>query len=241
MDHEGKLSITSTPTPPLPISRLFPHDLSLLLLIDPLPSWRIFVSAQRITPSQYTTHKTTNRAVYDSVRTALPKLMEGSIPLEVLLVNVNHQVMEGSITTPYFLRGNKWVTPSAAHGGNVGTTRRWALEKGLCVEEYVPGNSLVPGEFIWLSNGVRGWGWGYLEVQGFPDSSNVLSKGLYDTYLNSVQEILIRISLSYICIVYKFDKCHFISFLVARKILGNRHHIESSPNTRARSRKHCSF
>lgn len=27
----------------------------------------------------------------------------------------------------------------------------------------MPVDSLVFGERIWLSNGVRGWGWGYLE------------------------------------------------------------------------------
>jgi branched-subunit amino acid aminotransferase/4-amino-4-deoxychorismate lyase len=172
MDHEGTLNVTSTPTPPVPLVKLFPRDLSQLLPTDKLPSWRIFVSSQRVTPNQYTTHKTTNRAVYDNVRAALPNPMEGSIPSEVLLVNIHHQVMEGSITTPYFLRGKRWVTPPAAHGGNVGTTRRWALENGLCVEEEVPVDSLVPGECIWLSNGVRGWGWGYLEPQSLPDSSS---------------------------------------------------------------------
>ncbi len=172
MDHEGTLNVTSTPTPPVPLVKLFPRDLSQLLPTDKLPSWRIFLSSQRVTPNQYTTHKTTNRAVYDNVRAGLPNPTEGSIPSEVLLVNIHHQVMEGSITTPYFLRGKRWVTPPAAHGGNVGTTRRWALENGLCVEEEVPVDSLVPGECIWLSNGVRGWGWGYLEAQGLPDSSS---------------------------------------------------------------------
>jgi hypothetical protein len=177
MNHKGNLNITSKLTPPLPLFKLFPpHDLSQLLLTDNLPSWRIFVSSQRITPNQFTTHKTTNRAVYDDVRAAaaLPNPpMEGRrIESEVLLVNIHHQVMEGSITTPYFWRGKRWVTPPAAHGGNVGTTRRWALENGLCVEEEVPVDRLVPGECIWLSNGVRGWGWGYLEAQGFSGSSS---------------------------------------------------------------------
>lgn len=42
----------------------------------------------------------------------------------------------------------------------MGTTRRYALEAGLCVEESVFKDSLSQGELIWLSNGARGWGWG---------------------------------------------------------------------------------
>lgn len=71
--------------------------------------------------------------------------------------------MEGSITTPYFLRAGKWITPAASEGGNVGTTRRWALEMGLCVEGRVDRASVSRGEVVWLSNGVKGWGWGRVE------------------------------------------------------------------------------
>lgn len=57
---------------------------------------------------------------------------------EVLLVNVmDGSIMEGSITTPYFFRNGRWVTPpvkawyeaGADSGGNDGTSRRWALER----------------------------------------------------------------------------------------------------------------
>lgn len=75
-------------------------------------------------------------------------------------MNQDDEVMEGSITTPYFRRGGRWVTPPAAAGGHVGTTRRYALEAGLCVEETVERESIRLGESIWLSNGARGWGWG---------------------------------------------------------------------------------
>lgn len=173
LDYQGNLNITSTPTPPVSLHNLFPLDLSHLLLIDDRRTWHIFVSPQRVFPSQYTTHKTTNRAVYDNARAALLPARDGSTLSEVLLVNTDHNVMEGSITTPYFYRRERWVTPPAADGGNVGTTRRWALEKGLCVEEAVPVDSLEPGERIWLSNGVRGWGWGHLEALGVPEASNL--------------------------------------------------------------------
>lgn len=76
--------------------------------------------------------------------------------------------MEGSITTPYFWRGERWVTPSADSGGNLGTTRRWALERGLCAEGKIGRESVVVGETVWLSNGASGWGWG--KIEAFLDS-----------------------------------------------------------------------
>lgn len=173
LDHQGKLNITSTPTPPASTRELFPSELWHLPLLEKSGTWRIFVSRQRIAPSQYTTHKTTNRAVYDNARAALLSASERSALSEVLLVNTDRNVMEGTITTPYFYRRRRWVTPPAAHGGNVGTTRRWALEKGLCIEEAVPVDSLELGERIWLSNGVRGWVWGHLEALGLPEPSNL--------------------------------------------------------------------
>ena len=79
--------------------------------------------------------------------------------------------MEASITTPYFWRAGNWVTPSAVQGGNLGTTRRWALQRGLCVEGTVKRESVSKGERIWLSNGVRGWGWGSVEELGVIEES----------------------------------------------------------------------
>ena len=72
--------------------------------------------------------------------------------------------MEGTFTTPYFFRDGKWVTPAERCGGNLGTTRRWALETGLCVEGIVRAEEVKDGELVWLSNGVRGWGWGKVEL-----------------------------------------------------------------------------
>jgi 4-amino-4-deoxychorismate lyase len=42
-------------------------------------------------------------------------------------------------------------------GGQRGTSRRWALKAGLCMEEIVDKNSLRVGERVWVSNGVRGF------------------------------------------------------------------------------------
>ena len=76
---------------------------------------------------------------------------------EVLIVNDRLEIMEGCKTTPYFRRGDKWITPAAECGGNLGTTRRWALESGLCEEAVVKGGSVKYNDIIVLSNGAKGF------------------------------------------------------------------------------------
>lgn len=75
--------------------------------------------------------------------------------------------MEGTLTTPYFFRDGRWITPAEECGGNRGTTRRWALDAGLCEEGVLRRESVREGEVVWLSNGVRGFGWGVVELEGW--------------------------------------------------------------------------
>ena len=78
----------------------------------------------------------------------------------MLLVNHSDEIMEGTITTPYFYREGEWITPSVACGGHLGVTRRWALAAGLCKEGVVMAEEITVEEQVILSNGVRGFGWG---------------------------------------------------------------------------------
>ena len=78
---------------------------------------------------------------------------------EVLLYNTDGQILDGSNSTPYFYRDGRWVTPISSSGGLQGTTRRWSLENGLCVEDIVYVDTLRPGEIIWFSNAVKGYFW----------------------------------------------------------------------------------
>ncbi|KKY37234.1 putative aminodeoxychorismate lyase [Diaporthe ampelina] len=106
--------------------------------------------------------------MYDQAR-ARAGLKPTDATQEVLIVDETTRcIMEGSLTTPYFLRGGRWVTPPVAEkfsteagsGGQDGTTRRWALERGLAVEEEVKAQDVADGEAVWLSNGVRGFVFG---------------------------------------------------------------------------------
>lgn len=147
---------------------LFPLDLN-DLFANP-STFDVFVSPITTTPNLFTSHKTTNRAQYDEVRSLIPAVSNQSDEqrlrrfAEILLINCNDEIMEGSITTPYFLRAGEWITPSAQCGGNLGTTRRYALQAGLCKEGIIMRGSVCAGEKVVLSNGVRGFGWGCIEA-----------------------------------------------------------------------------
>jgi len=94
---------------------------------------------------------------------------------EVLLFNESGLITEGSLLTPYFYRNGGWVTPAVEGddvGGQRGTSRRWALESGMAVEGTVDVRTLRVGERVWLSNGVRGFGWGKIMAPKRADSAS---------------------------------------------------------------------
>ncbi|GME25697.1 Aminodeoxychorismate lyase [Neofusicoccum parvum] len=70
---------------------------------------------------------------------------------------------EGELREPFAGRwGHSIRSPKAVagSGGQRGTTRRWALKAGLCMEEPVARETVRVGEEVWVSNGVRGFGLG---------------------------------------------------------------------------------
>lgn len=104
----------------------------------------------------YTRDKTYYRTMYDYARQCA-SIQSYQDAKEVLLFNKENQIMDGSITTPYFFRNDTWVTPHTDCGGQQGTTRRWALDQGLCIAGIIEKRSLRHNEIIWLSNGVKGF------------------------------------------------------------------------------------
>ncbi|KAH7633811.1 aminotransferase [Sordaria sp. MPI-SDFR-AT-0083] len=177
VSEKGELGITISPVPPVfsPLN-LFPPelpqssaDISPQSLKGEAVPFEVLVDTQKSKKSAYTHFKTTKRQVYDEAR------KRHGIALtdrkEVLLVSEQGEVMEGSIATPYFWRDGRWVTPPVREeedgwgsGGNEGTTRRWALERGIAVERVVLAGSLVDDEECWLSNGGRGFYFGKVKL-----------------------------------------------------------------------------
>jgi len=104
----------------------------------------------------HTKDKTEWRHMYDYARLGA-SIQSYQDAKEVLLFNGDGQIMDASISTPYFFRNGKWVTPHNDCGGQTGATRRWALDHDLCNFGIVTVDSLVHNETIWLSNAVKGF------------------------------------------------------------------------------------
>ncbi|KAI3390817.1 hypothetical protein diail_8584 [Diaporthe ilicicola] len=177
LSREGQLGLESSAVPATSLANLFPrrlvepgnntadHEESPLGQLRLSPPYGVHLDDRPTRRSEYTHYKTTKRDMYDQARTRAG-LKPTDASQEVLIVDeATGSVMEGSLTTPYFLRGGRWVTPPVAEkfsndygsGGQDGTTRRWALERGLAIEEEVKAQDIADGEAIWLSNGVRGF------------------------------------------------------------------------------------
>ncbi|PYI05315.1 aminodeoxychorismate lyase [Aspergillus sclerotiicarbonarius CBS 121057] len=172
MDSMGTCEVEVNPTTSMdPLNLLLPSDTNPQATI-----WHVYIDSECINPSVFTTHKTTARHFYTAARfrSGISSLLEQA---EVLLVNPAGEIMEGSITTPYFRRRNAageeggpvWITPPLSSGGNAGTTRQYALAEGFCTERIIAATDLVDGEECWLSNSVRGFIRGKIVLMGSND------------------------------------------------------------------------
>ncbi|KAL7897569.1 aminotransferase [Trichoderma sp. SZMC 28014] len=166
VSRDGVVSFEKNNVAPVPTENLFPLRLpqpgspSTSGEAKKTPCWTVAPDEFQTTASEYTHFKTTKREMYDSARERLA--IAPTDEREVLLVNKHDgSIMEGSLFTPYFWRDGQWVTPpvslSTGGGGQDGVSRRWALERGVAVEQAVPADSLRDGEECWISNGVRGF------------------------------------------------------------------------------------
>lgn len=68
---------------------------------------------------------------------------------------------EGELRKPFAGRwGHSVRSAKVGVGGQRGTSRRWALGKGFCMEEPVGIDTVEVGEGVWVSSGVRGFQFG---------------------------------------------------------------------------------
>lgn len=139
----------------LPVGQTFPTLLPQSFDTRTAPTWTVILDGESTDMSLFTEVKTSNRSVYDRARQGAA--IAPTSNTEVLLYNHDGEVMDGSITTVYFYRDNKWVTPQS--GSLKGATRRYALENRLCsiANPAVHIDSLRDGETTWLSNAFRGF------------------------------------------------------------------------------------
>ncbi|KAH8685889.1 aminotransferase [Tricladium varicosporioides] len=190
LNYDGSIIVEPSPVPPLSIFNLYPTRIPSPkasqpeVKVSPLTGGALSVGASdaihgdpprdepfivlpdtnKTAPSPFTSYKTTSRAIYMSGRERVG-IQDMAEKKEVLILSTKDgEIMEGSLTSPYFWRDGKWVTPNIASGGQIGTTRRWALGKGFCVEGIITADSLIDGEECWISNGVRGFAPGIVKL-----------------------------------------------------------------------------
>lgn len=120
----------------------------------PLPApaalWRVAVHPERVrSDDPWLRVKSTERALYDAARAALPPGVD-----EWVFLNERGEVAEGAITTVFFDRGEGWRTPPLASGCLPGVLREERLEAG-CREEALLGRDLGAVRLA-VGNALRG-------------------------------------------------------------------------------------
>ncbi len=113
--------------------------------------WHVGIAMERLNASNpWLGVKTTERAVYDRVRGALPAGTD-----EMLFLNQRGEVCEGTITTLFFDAGQGLCTPPLSCGLLPGILRAELLDSGQCREAVLPEAAL--GEVnLWVGNALRG-------------------------------------------------------------------------------------
>ncbi|KAF4125683.1 4-amino-4-deoxychorismate lyase [Geosmithia morbida] len=145
VDRHGQVTFEKADTPRVPIRQLFPTRLPAPRERPHSPGgeppkvqaqcYALVLDGAKTVRSEYTHFKTTHRPMYDGARQRA-NISPADLK-EVLTVSPDGSVMEASITTPYFWRKGRWVTPPVSDGysdidgsgGQEGTSRRWALER----------------------------------------------------------------------------------------------------------------
>jgi para-aminobenzoate synthetase/4-amino-4-deoxychorismate lyase len=115
---------------------------------------RFVVSGQRISRTNpFVFHKTTNRAFYDDERTRQQRRTGCD---EVVFLNDDGEITEGSITNIFIERDGKLLTPPVSCGLLNGTLRQDLIDQGRAVEMVLEPEDIKHTDRIWLGNSVRG-------------------------------------------------------------------------------------
>ena len=115
------------------------------------PEWRIAVAAERLDPgAPLLRHKTTERALHDRARAALPPGID-----EALFLSTRNEAAEGTITNLFADFGEGLVTPPLACGCLPGILRAELLASGRAREAVIAARDL-PRARLFMGNALRG-------------------------------------------------------------------------------------
>ncbi|BCS55224.1 aminodeoxychorismate synthase component I [Geobacter sp. SVR] len=116
------------------------------------PPAPIALAGQRVNARDpFLYHKTTRRAIFDSARQEHPDCYD------VILLNQQDQLTEGSFNTLVISQGGELLTPALECGLLPGVLRAELLAVGAIREAVLTAEDLKRAERIWLLNSVRGW------------------------------------------------------------------------------------
>ena len=129
----GDVALTTAPLPPRPAG------------------WRLMIAPERLDPDDpRLCHKTTERALYDRTRAALPTGVD-----EALFLNTRGELCEGTITTLFADLGDGLRTPPLACGCLPGILRAELLACGRAREAVLRPDDLARAS-LWMGNALRG-------------------------------------------------------------------------------------
>lgn len=138
MNADGEVSITSTDLTPVDENTVF----------------NLVVATERTRAAdRFLYHKTTNRAFYDDTRA---RYQAGTGCQEVLFLNEDGFLTEGSYMTLFLKKDGVLLTPALHHGLLPGTFRAGLLERGLAREADLTLEDLETAETVFVGNSVRG-------------------------------------------------------------------------------------
>lgn len=115
------------------------------------PEWRLILAPDRLDPdTPLLRHKTTERALYDRTRAALPDGID-----EALFLNTRGEAAEGTISNVFADLGAGLVTPPLASGCLPGILRAELLASGRAREAILTAEDL-PRARLFMGNVLRG-------------------------------------------------------------------------------------
>jgi len=138
LDEDGGVSVTATPQPAASADAVM----------------RYVISDTRLNSADlFLYHKTTRRDLYDREWKHYADTLAAD---EVIYLNENGELTEGSRTTIFLERGGKLLTPRLAAGVLPGTLRAALIDEGRAIEARLTIQDLNGPDKIYLGNSVRG-------------------------------------------------------------------------------------
>lgn len=114
--------------------------------------WRVQFALTRLSADDFwLRHKTTQRALYDADRAALPSGID-----EYIYLNDRDEVCEGTITTVFAKINGIWKTPPLSSGCLPGVLRQAKIEDASCRVGIITREDLENAEQIHVGNALRG-------------------------------------------------------------------------------------